>query len=856
MASLDDPRIPPEGTLLDHKYRLKRYLAQGGMGAVYEADGPQGERVAIKVMLDTSQAARTSGAWARFLREAQISSSLQSPHIVQVYGGGIDADLGTAYMAMEFLSGEDLEVLLDRVGPLHPQVAVRLILQAGHGLQVAHDAGIVHRDLKPANLFLANQSGEIRVKICDFGIAKIHPNHDQQHLTGTGHVLGSPLYMAPEQVLASKRVDARADLWALAMTLYHALAGQAPLAKYETFTDLVLALTMHPISPIQEVAPWISPGLAAVVHGTLLKSTEARCPSIHEFLRALEPHAGGSDDVTAGMLIGFPVEQRANHQPRIPELTSWQEALTHNREADPLLGKTLAGKYHLVKTLGEGGMGAVYEAHTAQGEAFACKVIRPDLVGSNPDAMRRLVREARTSMRLDSPHVVRVTEVDTDMSLGMPFIAMELLHGFDLSALLVRQGALEPAATCRLFIDACRGLSVAHREGVVHRDIKPANIFLHQSQDPSTPLVVKVCDFGIAKQTETDAYGEISTELTRTGGLLGSPLYMSPEQARNAKTVDSRTDLWSLAMTLYEALAGQKAWKGFNSPGELVLAICTQDIPPLQDVAPWISPGLAEIVHTCLLRDPAQRLANVDDLARALEPHAVSCPVLSLGALTALSTTQRGVVAERSPMSRRSSIPSAVADSTHDGIPSPSAGKRSSPTTKIATGIAIAALASTGILWSIRTSQTDLQARESIENSVLAVTPTSSSTLPTVSPVTTLTVKVPVSPEHATVTIGGKPQTLQEGALSLTGEPGESFQVVVEVDGQHRETQVTITRDGKALPPAVEGPSKNIKAITAKVTAATTTATTAAPTIAAPSPKTPPTTTNKSSGIGQQTDWR
>ncbi|MCS6899820.1 MAG: protein kinase [Myxococcales bacterium] len=850
MASPDDPRAPPEGTLLDHKYRLVRFLAQGGMGAVYEAEGPGGVRLAIKVMLDTSQTARESGAWARFLREAQVSSSLSSPHIVQVVGGGIDAELGTAYLAMEFLSGEDLETLLNRVGPLHPQVAVRLVLQAGRGLQVAHRAGIVHRDLKPANLFLVNHAGEITVKVCDFGIAKIHPNHDQQHLTGTGHVLGSPLYMAPEQVLSSRRVDARADIWALAMTLYHALAGEPPLERHATFTELVLALTMQPIPPLQESAPWVTPGLAAVVHGALIRDTEARCPSIDEFLRALTPHAGGSDDVTAGMLVGFSEEQRRQVQPILLTPGTWQEALAHNREADPLLGKVLAGKYELVRTLGEGGMGAVYEARTSQGESFACKVIRPDLVGSNPDAMRRLMREARTSMRLVSPHVVRVIEVDNDMTLGLPFILMELLQGFDLSTLLASQGPLSPPAACRLFIDACRGLAVAHHEGVIHRDIKPANLFLHQTGGPGAPLVVKVCDFGIAKQTDSEAYGNMSTELTRTGGLLGSPLYMSPEQARNAKTVDARTDIWSLSLSLYEALTGQKAWQGFHSPGELVLAICTQEIRPIQDIAPWIPPGLAEVVHRGMQRDPSQRYASVEEMAQALEPYAASCPVLTLEALP-LSQHQREVIAERSPLSHRAAVSDATADSTRDVLPRSIPSK---PSFAIpAAVLAFAAAALLGGAWMTRSSES----RES-----LAATPTLPvsaekqpvPTTPTVIPVSDLVVRIPVSPPQAVVTVQGKPQGLQDGAIELNGKPGDRFQVTIEVDGLRREVQVILTSDGKAIPPSLEGPSRPTKAAAKSASTPLTSPNATQNTKTTPTKPDPP--SNHPAGLGQQKDWR
>ena len=284
------------------------------------------------------------------------------------------------------------------------------------------------------------------------------------------------------------------------------------------------------------------------------------------------------------------------------------------------------------------------------------------------------------------------------MALGMPFIAMELLRGLDLSALVGTAGPLAPPAVCRLFLDAARGLAAAHAVGIVHRDIKPANLFLHQTGGPADAIVVKVCDFGIAKQTETtDAYGKTSTELTRTGGMLGSPLYMSPEQAKNAKTVDHRSDIWSLCMAMYEAFSGQKAWRGYNSPGELVLAICTQDVPPLQDVAPWLPATISDAVHRGLRRDPSERYQTVNEFIDTLAPLAASCPTLTLDALRSLSEAQRLVIAERSPRSRRSISPGATSvDSTRDVEPS---GVRPSPFPRLALAVGVASVLAASAGW-------------------------------------------------------------------------------------------------------------------------------------------------------------
>jgi len=169
-------------------------------------------------------------------------------------------------------------------------------------------------------------------------------------------------------------------------------------------------------------------------------------------------------------------------------------------------------------------------------------------------------------------------------------------------------------------LQAARGIAAAHARQVVHRDIKPANLFL-QVDEKTRKVTVKVCDFGVAKRTRSDesrrSAGHLS--LTRTGGMLGSPMYMSPEQARNAKHVDGRADIWSLAVVLWEALTGKRLWGGQTSLGELIVCICTEPIPRVEEVSPWVPPDLARIVHKALERDLNQRTASMQSFVAALE---------------------------------------------------------------------------------------------------------------------------------------------------------------------------------------------------------------------------------------------
>jgi eukaryotic-like serine/threonine-protein kinase len=232
--------------------------------------------------------------------------------------------------------------------------------------------------------------------------------------------------------------------------------------------------------------------------------------------------------------------------------------------------------------------------------------------------MKRFAREAKAAAPIQSPNVVRTLDAGTDEQLRMPFIIMELMRGQDLAQLLKKVRLLEPQVAVRLFLQATHGIAAAHAQKVVHRDIKPANLFL-QIEAGTGLVTVKVCDFGVAKNTQVDDYSQSSAALTRTGRMLGSPLYMSPEQARSAKHVDERTDVWSLSVALWEALAGERLWGDRGSLGELIIAICAEDIRHLEEVAPWVPPGLAKVVHRGLERDLAKRWPNMAAMAQALE---------------------------------------------------------------------------------------------------------------------------------------------------------------------------------------------------------------------------------------------
>lgn len=295
------------GQTLSQRYLLTRLLGQGGMGAVYEAEhGETRERVAVKVLHGHVLEAGEEGP-RRFQREAVAASAIRGEHVVRVLDAGTDEASGRPYLVTEYLDGEDLERLLARVGPLTPDAALRIALQALAGLRDAHEARVVHRDIKPANLFLARgEGGTIRVKLLDFGIAKVRGDAlSLPHgagLTTTGGFLGSPLYMSPEQVQSSRDVDHRTDLWSLGSVLYAALAGRAPFEHLASLGQLLVTICISPPPRLSDVAPWVPPEVAEVVHRALVIRPDERYPSaaaMLEAIRGLVPSAALREEMLA-----------------------------------------------------------------------------------------------------------------------------------------------------------------------------------------------------------------------------------------------------------------------------------------------------------------------------------------------------------------------------------------------------------------------------------------------------------------------------------------------------------------------------------------------------------------------------
>jgi len=275
-----------------------------------------------------------------------------------------------------------------------------------------------------------------------------------------------------------------------------------------------------------------------------------------------------------------------------------------------LPGLVIAGKYRLERMLGEGGMGAVWAAtHIGLGQQVAVKVISPNHVRSE-EARHRFDIEAKSAAKLRSKHVVQIQD-NGELPDGTPYIVMELLEGEALSARMQR-GGLTLSETAHISTQIGKALDRAHGLGIVHRDIKPENIFLAKSVDDDG-YVVKVLDFGVAKVRNDDGVSS-----TRTGSILGTPLFMSPEQARGLKSVDHRTDLYSLALLTFTMLTGRYAFEG-ESVTDLLLSICMKPLPSIVQAAPWLPPSLDAWLQRACAREPEHRYSSAREMMEAFQ---------------------------------------------------------------------------------------------------------------------------------------------------------------------------------------------------------------------------------------------
>lgn len=473
-------------------------------------------------------------------------------------------------------------------------------------------------------------------------------------------------------------------------------------------------------------------------------------------------------------------------------------------KTESLVGRVIDGRYRVERLLGEGGMGSVFEVEQlGTRRKVALKLMAP--WAAHPDVEARFRREAIAAGALADPNIAQVFDGGTDPELRAPYIAMELLKGYDVEQLISRLGPLAPDVALRIAAQACSGLIHAHARGVVHRDIKPANLFLAHSGEGR--VVVKLLDFGIAK-VKMDRLGADGVGLTQTGSMLGTPLYMSPEQAEGARDIDARTDLWSLGAVLFQLLSGRPPFET-DTLGKLIVAITTTRPDSVQERAPWVVPEVAALVDKALARDRSARYATAKELLGDLQKLLPNGSDLTEAQLLPLDdsfrqTIARRVIRDRNVSPAQVELAGVASTQAWDATTLPRAKRRRRSWVWVTAGVSV--VGAFGLAWIVGSSPP----REvSSTSGSAAIAPSVPSPGPgAAAPVKTVMVAIP---EGASVRIDGVPAERDPNGVLLTGEIGSRYEVEVRMSGREpqRET-IVITRDG-AFPSRIDvGPTSAV----------------------------------------------
>ncbi|HTR35237.1 MAG TPA: protein kinase [Bryobacteraceae bacterium] len=570
-----DPNTPVEpGMILGERYEILKRLGEGGMGAVYKARDTELDRlVAVKVI--RPELAGHPDILRRFKQELILARQVTHKNVVRIFDL-VTAD-GRKFITMDFIEGRDLRTILNERGKLPPAEAVPIAQQICRGLEAAHLENVVHRDLKPQNI-MVDASG--RVYLMDFGLAR---SMELAGLTRTGVLMGTPDYMSPEQARAQK-VDARSDLFSLGIIFYEVLTGQLPF-QADTLMAKLLLRTQQKAAPAISVDPTIPRHLSDVVSKCLEQDVSQRYQNVREILDALSggvAPAGASVTLAASSIVETPPISIADLGP----------------------GSEFGPRYRIESVIGEGGMGKVYKAHDHElDRTVALKLVRQELA-SAPSSMQRFKQELLLASRISHRNILRIHDLG-DVG-GIKFISMAYVQGRDLHDVLVQTSPLPVERAVNIATQLAGALEAAHAEGVVHRDLKPRNVLIDVDDH------VYVSDFGLAKSLDS----EIST-MTRAGEVLGTPRYMSPEQAES-KPADHRSDIYSLGVILYEMLAGEAPFTGESSLQVMFQHVQQQARDP-RELRPDLPEYLAKITLKCLEKDPAARYQGAGEILRDLE---------------------------------------------------------------------------------------------------------------------------------------------------------------------------------------------------------------------------------------------
>ncbi|MEW5741538.1 MAG: serine/threonine-protein kinase [Myxococcota bacterium] len=589
-------------------------VAEGSAVEAFLARTGEGQ---VLVQVSRPELAGDPELYGRFLDQTRTSTkNLAHPALLSARTATCSAD-GRFVLTSQPLSGRTARDHLRERGPLSLEEAARWTFTLADALEYLHAHGVVHGHLSPANVFLDGDPSRPEVKLLDTGLLLFRSSRSFK--SSPGLVLVPAEYLSPERV-AGQRGSARSDVYGLGVLVFELLTGAPP------FTAATPDVTrdLHLTSPMPELPPGVS-RFAPLLERCLAKDPRARFATMVEVREALHALIAPAPPPSAQRVT----TQRAPPslarlpapQPPPPPLDSEVDdvsfvsvpAAAHSG-AGLGPGGTL-GSYLLEAQLGEGGMGQVFVAtHRTLGRKVAIKVLRPALA-REPEQVKRFVQEAQAVNRVQHPHIVQVHDLVQESAAegGRVYFVMELLEGDSLKA-LGKQRPLELPRVLRLIRQAADALAAAHQVGVIHRDIKPDNLFVTTDAGGSEQL--KVLDFGVARVRDAN---RASPRQTQTGQVVGTPLWMAPEQVLGGD-VDARADIYALITVLYVLLARRFPFDGV-AMSDVVMQRLEREAKSLGAhtfLGEPVPPALKQLVAECLARDLSRRPSSMAEVAHRL----------------------------------------------------------------------------------------------------------------------------------------------------------------------------------------------------------------------------------------------
>ncbi|MEE8143656.1 MAG: serine/threonine-protein kinase [Planctomycetota bacterium] len=542
-------------------YTILKTLSSGRIASDYLAEQPALGR---RVVLETPTYIQDSTI-ARFHQAARLLAALNHPNIPRLYDVG--EENGHPYMVMEHIEGRSLSSLSQKNDLPPLEVLLRLMAAIAGALQHAHENEVIHRNVKPGNILIAPNGEPVLI-----GFGSSAPTAGDP-LMQKGGIIGTPAYMAPEQ-WSGEDLSPQVDIWGLGATMFQLLAGRRVLQFDDVSKMRAWMASPDPVNlqPLQGKAPEF---VTTIVEKCLKKKPEERYPRADDARRSLEAAIDHIDRTETKTL-----------EMELPRVGQTLLLYVEYQQSD-MPGSYRA--YEIQSWLGAGGYGDVFRAQEVlTKKEVALKILQPRWVPSD-EAVARFRREATLLSRLSHPNII---EVHTFGRYGPSFfIAMELLKGPTLEQVILDQAPMSVETAFSLMAPILDGLVAIHDAEVVHRDLKPSNIALEFGR-------IVLFDFGMAYEQEMQ-------KITLTGALIGSPPYMSPEQARG-EVMTRASDIYSAGVLLYEMLTGKRPHEDESTHG-LLRKIASQSPEPLKKLRPGTPQEVCEFLDALLAKAPEER---------------------------------------------------------------------------------------------------------------------------------------------------------------------------------------------------------------------------------------------------------